>query len=1211
MVAAARKKIIAAVEEGCVRDTSGDTVHSESGNAFLQQWRLGLLPTMHVKEALQAAVSGGEIPVDAAALILSEVFPATDSTDACNSPILLSFGASGPRHDIRLTNADCLGTQTASEPLVRVLGAPEPTPVVVLPDSHPVYDVFGLDCAALIPGPGLGFGTSQQLWLKYQDQSTLTVARDSGGLRIVVPSDTGPDNHTSHGLPAATPASPGEGLRAMTVEDSGGEEDDDPSRGLGQGVPPRAACSVPRYQLPLSGSEIHWQHTPRAAGTTGGDDYTAPVSPHSPHSGGSSQQLADCEAQGQEEDEWQECSLLPMGPGGRPLLVFRDSLSTSYDARVSPPTSAEPAIWAPTALVASVDIDAVLCVDVRPPPPASSSYSVDTGTANGSVLSPEALASAAAVAGQSVLTVAVLIRGRWADCGANNDWGAASDGDTEIGGEVGATAPHSIGGNSTTDMDSYNPFNEHNTQNPPSGANDAGSNTGSDNEDDGGDRSGEYIFSMKHFVCLLEVCGGAVHTRCIYEVTGMLADQAPLLVCGLWSECYRANDAAVGVTIQPMLLTGTNGLVGLLRVNQSMGNATTTDTSTTTTTINADIDAAHLRLSVNAQQLCRDNSVDVLEPVVPLVTHNYAAIITAVDYCHCSRLLATADSDGAVCIWRFYPGHPHLSPDSPSEPGDLGPSIASQPGRDPLRRCRGPGLHLACAPHLGDPPPPLVGSAPPRPRVTNLAWSPYDCRALVASYDYEVKLLMVPGVTLDGAKSQTDSDAHTRTLPPIHSSALDRAPVTAGAGIAVYLVEFAPATLQMWRVTNVRCDRTAAAAEAGMSSSNQACGLDICCWEHSLPTQKHHHAWAWGPARRRADIRGEGQAIGATGSAVDTLADTGTWSDVRASVCGGTGFASESHRFTCLLAAVHANIARADGSGSDRALLTALLEVFCAAFTQRPTVAFLAAVLERNADEVTSLVEKYLSPTGLLQLTAPGSAQGQPRAAAVVCGEEAFSQWLVGRASSDERRLGGCASKCTIAHTGTGMFTLNTADGHNRITALYLHYCANKSIAVEHESQEYLRIYGPQHLRKCSRGLREYTTDIRKIDETANIRGVFPVQLGYISGLQELYARRVGLCGPLPAELGELSELRVLSLGNNHISGRLPAALGRLRSIQRIVLHQNNLQGLVPPEIDKLGCIINLAGNPQLDFGADVPVRERAALGDLYQGTRGARWVNQ
>ena len=47
-------------------------------------------------------------------------------------------------------------------------------------------------------------------------------------------------------------------------------------------------------------------------------------------------------------------------------------------------------------------------------------------------------------------------------------------------------------------------------------------------------------------------------------------------------------------------------------------------------------------------------------------------------------------------------------------------------------------------------------------------------------------------------------------------------------------------------------------------------------------------------------------------------------------------------------------------------------------------------------------------------------------------------------------------------------------------------------------------------------------------------------------GLQELYARRVGISGRLPKELGELSQLRVLSMGNNHLCGSLPVPLSAL-----------------------------------------------------------------
>lgn len=116
---------------------------------------------------------------------------------------------------------------------------------------------------------------------------------------------------------------------------------------------------------------------------------------------------------------------------------------------------------------------------------------------------------------------------------------------------------------------------------------------------------------------------------------------------------------------------------------------------------------------------------------------------------------------------------------------------------------------------------------------------------------------------------------------------------------------------------------------------------------------------------------------------------------------------------------------------------------------------------------------------------------------------------------------------------------------------------------MEHPWQEYLKANGPSHLRRASRGLRLLTGQIRKIDETANIKGTLPRQLGFIVGLQEIYARRVGLIGRLPHELGELDQLRVLSMGNNQLCGELPASLGNLKHLQRIVLHQNKLTGQV------------------------------------------------
>jgi hypothetical protein len=55
-------------------------------------------------------------------------------------------------------------------------------------------------------------------------------------------------------------------------------------------------------------------------------------------------------------------------------------------------------------------------------------------------------------------------------------------------------------------------------------------------------------------------------------------------------------------------------------------------------------------------------------------------------------------------------------------------------------------------------------------------------------------------------------------------------------------------------------------------------------------------------------------------------------------------------------------------------------------------------------------------------------------------------------------------------------------------------------------------------------------------------------------------------------------------MGNNRICGNLPDTLGQLSNLQRIVLHQNRLTGAVPQSLSRLGCIVNLAGNPGLYF---------------------------
>lgn len=257
-----------------------------------------------------------------------------------------------------------------------------------------------------------------------------------------------------------------------------------------------------------------------------------------------------------------------------------------------------------------------------------------------------------------------------------------------------------------------------------------------------------------------------------------------------------------------------------------------------------------------------------------------------------------------------------------------------------------------------------------------------------------------------------------------------------------------------------------------------------------------------------------------------------------------------------------------------------ILEVFCAAF-EPPPVGLISAALDMEPADVWKVISTDLSELMFVTQQTQVLVPYQPSLKSYLSRLENISE----------------------------EFWIDSGQGHNKLCALYLKFCGNKSIAVEHTWQQYLRTYGPIHLKRSTRGLRYLTANVRKIDETSGIKGLLPYQLGYVVGLQELYARRVGLCGHIPSELGELMQLRVLSMGNNRLSGFLPQSLGKLSSLQRIVLHQNRLSGEVPPEFGSLGCIVNLAGNPGLQHGDDVPLGERNALMQIFRETDGTNWI--
>lgn len=261
------------------------------------------------------------------------------------------------------------------------------------------------------------------------------------------------------------------------------------------------------------------------------------------------------------------------------------------------------------------------------------------------------------------------------------------------------------------------------------------------------------------------------------------------------------------------------------------------------------------------------------------------------------------------------------------------------------------------------------------------------------------------------------------------------------------------------------------------------------------------------------------------------------------------------------------------------------LSVYGACFVT-PPLGLLCSVMDLSQHQILNLLNNELSC--LFYISDTDNRQ-------IVTVRDDYKGIMKWMCSADIRRIG-------------KDFWIDASFGHNIFCAIFLKFCGNKSIAVEHPYQSYLQTYGPSHLRRCSRGLRLLTSQIRKIDETAGIKYSLPQQIGYISGLQEIYARRVGLGGTIPNEIGQLRELRVLSMGNNRLTGKLPESLTGLKQLQRIVLHQNNLVGYVPEALGDLGCIVNLAGNPRLEYGADVPKSERDALNELFFSTKGHKW---
>ena len=78
------------------------------------------------------------------------------------------------------------------------------------------------------------------------------------------------------------------------------------------------------------------------------------------------------------------------------------------------------------------------------------------------------------------------------------------------------------------------------------------------------------------------------------------------------------------------------------------------------------------------------------------------------------------------------------------------------------------------------------------------------------------------------------------------------------------------------------------------------------------------------------------------------------------------------------------------------------------------------------------------------------------------------------------------------------------------------------------------------------------------------LRGVIPIEIGYLKGLQFLLLYDNQFIGTIPPELGSLVSLEYLYLYENQLTGSLPPQIGGLVSLKELDIGNNNLTGFFP-----------------------------------------------
>ena len=111
----------------------------------------------------------------------------------------------------------------------------------------------------------------------------------------------------------------------------------------------------------------------------------------------------------------------------------------------------------------------------------------------------------------------------------------------------------------------------------------------------------------------------------------------------------------------------------------------------------------------------------------------------------------------------------------------------------------------------------------------------------------------------------------------------------------------------------------------------------------------------------------------------------------------------------------------------------------------------------------------------------------------------------------------------------------------------------------------------------------------RPLPDGVGLTGSIPAQLGYLTGLEDLYLDGHRLAGSIPPRLGRLLNLRWLILNRNQLSGPIPTQLGARSSLTHLQAEDNRLSGPLPSQLNLLNNLRKLYLKRNAGFSGCIP----------------------